>query len=267
MPILIDSHVHIHNCYNLEEFFRNTFINFSEYANKIEKGKEWIGVVCLTEIEGVDYFNLLKDSKSKLDLSNYKIQTTSEENSIIVSNKREQKIIVIAGKQIIANDGIEILALGTANNFSEGRSIKDTVDEINNVNAIAVLPWGVGKWLGKRKEIIKNFIEVNKTPKFFLGDNSGRPSFWSESEIFKLGRSLNHFVLPGTDALAISSEVNKTGTYGLYLNSELNLNEPTKDLFQQILNLKTQPQAFGKLETPVKFFKNQITMQINKRRK
>ena len=84
---------------------------------------------------------------------------------------------------------------------------------------------------------------------------------------FELGRKSNHFVLPGTDSLAIQSEVNKTGTYGFILITELNLNEPTKDLLEQISNLKLQPKSFGKLETLLKFFKNQIIMQINKQSK
>ena len=265
--LLIDSHVHIHQCYNLDEYLASTFSNFSSFANGIENGKDWIGVLFLTEIEGVNYFNLIKSSDAKIDSTKFVVYKTIEDNSVIISNRSEQKIILIAGRQIIAKDGIEVLAVGITKDCSSGKSLDITIDEINSKGGIPILPWGVGKWLGKSKKVIKKFIENNKNKNFFLGDNSSRPKLWLEPDIFELGRKSNHFVLPGTDSLAIQSEVNKTGTYGFILNTEINLNEPTEDLLVQISNLKFQPKSFGKLETLLKFFKNQIIMQINKQSK
>lgn len=261
--ILIDSHVHFHKCFKIEKFFSSVFQNFSTEVLKHEEKSDWYGVLCLTEISGSNFFEALFSKKIAPD--EFSLEFTNEEESVIVKNKYDEIIIVIAGKQIIAQNGIEVLALGTTKNFETNNCIEKTISEVNESSAIAVLPWGVGKWLGRKKEIIKKFVFENSEEKFFLGDNSGRPSFWAEPDIFEIGKSSNHFILAGTDALAIPREENKTGTYGFYLNSEINLEEPAKDLLSQISNLKAQPKIFGNLENPVKFFKNQITMQMRKR--
>lgn len=263
--LLVDSHVHIHQCYNLDEFFNNTFTNFSKFSKIIGNGKEWLGVLFFTEIKGVNYFKkLVEDTYKYIDNSKFTIQNTSEENSLILKNNFEQKIVIIAGKQIIAKSNIEVLALCTTKDIEQQQSLLKTVHAIKNNDGIVVLPWGVGKWTGKRKKIISNFLNEYSNESFFLGDNSGRPTFWNDPDIFEIGNNTNHFVLPGTDALALPSEINKTASYGFYLSTKVDLNKPTHSIKNALLNLDKQPQSFGNLENPIKFFVNQLKLQINK---
>jgi len=266
---LVDSHVHIHDCYNLKEFFLSVYSNFSIFSKQIDNSLKWIGVLCLTEMDRVNYFDKLKNfSHSSIELGDeFVVESTNEDNSLIITNSAGQKIIIISGKQIIAENGIEVLALGAINSFSKHKSLQETVDAVNKVNAIPIIPWGVGKWLGKRKEVIECFIRKNHNNKFLLGDNSGRPIFWSEPNIFNLGKSNNHFVIPGTDSLAITSEQGKTGKYGFYLKTEMNLLRPADFFIEYFSNMNTEPKNFGKLEDPFRFLKNQIIMQLKSRRK
>jgi len=264
--ILVDSHVHIHECYNLKDFLKYTFQNFSNHAAQIDDSVNWLGVLFLTEINDVNYFDYLTDSKQKFNLEKfgYTIISTLENNSFVISNKLKQKVIVIAGKQIIAQNGIEILALGTRNNFVEKEKLNLTIEKIIESNSVSVIPWGVGKWLGKRKDIIQKFLGDFKDIPFFLGDNSGRPNIWPEPHLFNLGSKMGKLVLPGTDALAITKEVSKTGSYGFYFNEDISLEKPYESVSTYLYNLKEQPNYFGKLETPFRFLKNQFTMQKQK---
>ena len=264
MLLLIDSHVHIHDCYNLDKYFESVFYNFSNAPES--KNENWLGFLLLTEIKGNNYFNKLFND-FELNVSNeFKFFKTAENESVLVQDKNGKKIFIVAGKQIIARNGIEVLALCTNNDFENGNDLKITISEIIKSGGIPVLPWGVGKWLGKREKILKNFIE-SSNEKFFLGDNSGRPVFWTEPEIFKLGKLKGHFVLPGTDSLPISTEQNKIASYGFSINNNVDEKYPANELKGLLLNLKHQPITFGNLESPVKFFKNQILMQVNKRKK
>ena len=262
---LIDSHVHIHKCFDIEEYLNFTFKNFSNSACKIDNSVSWVGVLLLTEIKGINFFNSLLNSFNKKNPNDYNKIRTEEEGSFIIQNRSRHKVIVVSGRQLITKGGIELLALCTTKDFTELEDLEKTIHNINKADAIPVIPWGFGKWVGEKKKIINKLIHVNKDINFFLGDNSGRPSFWFEPYIFKLGKSRNRLILPGTDALPISSEVSKTGSYGFYLKTELNLSKPSEGLKKVLSDLNESPLTFGKLENPVKFLRNQLTMQLNKR--
>jgi len=264
--VLIDSHVHIHGTYDLNIFFESVFNNFSYYASRIDKTKPWKAFLLLTEMYAVNYFGKLYETNS-IDSSNkYIVQRTEEKNSVRITSSKGNEVFVISGKQIIAKNNIEVLALCTNKEFDEQQSLSSTIKLINVENGIAVLPWGVGKWSGKRKESLNKFLIDNREESFFLGDNSGRPTFWSEPDLFKIGNQTGHFVLPGTDALSIPSEVNKTATYGFYVYDKIDKNKPTESIKNIITNLTASPKHYGRLEKIGPFFKNQIIMQLNKKK-
>jgi hypothetical protein len=259
--LLVDSHVHYHECFDSDEFFSSVFNNFSLKAIDPRVKDDWIGILCLTEMRNTDFFSKLLNNN--ILLRKFNIKQTNEKESVIVENELGSKICLISGKQILAKNGIEVLALGSSEEFKENKDLDSTVESIINNNAVAVLPWGVGKWTGKRKKILEEFVE-GSNKKYFLGDNSGRPSFWNGPSLFKSAVKKNNFVLCGSDALPIASEVNKTGSYGFYLNESIDLQRPSYSFKEILLNLNKQPESFGSLESPLRFFKNQFMMQFKK---
>ena len=265
--LLIDSHVHFHDCFDIEEYLNNIFMNFSKAASIIDDSHSWIGILLLSEITGVNFFRTLLFSQGDKILNNFNLIKTEEEESFIITDGNDQKIVVISGKQIAVKEGVELLALCTSKDFQEHEDLGKAVMNVISADAIPVLPWGVGKWIGKKKDMIKNLIEENNNLKLFLCDNSGRLRFWAEPQLFKFAKSHNRFIFAGTDALPIPSEIRKTGSFGFYLKTELNLFKPSEDLKKIFNELTESPLTFGKLENPVKFLRNQLTMQLNKRKK
>lgn len=264
---LIDSHVHIHECYNLEEYLNFIFTNFLNSACEIDNSIPWMGILLFSEIKGNNFFDSLLDSSSLKFSNNFSLIRNEEDESFIIQNRSGYKVVVISGRQIITNEGIELLALCTTKDFKEHEDLQKTILDVISANAIPVIPWGFGKWVGEKKNIIKNLINFDKDIKFFLGDNSGRPRFCKEPYLFKLAKSRNHFILPGTDALPIPSEISKTGSYGFYLTTDLNLSKPSESLKKVLSELIDSPLTFGKLENSIKFIRNQLIMQINKHKK
>ncbi len=264
--VLIDSHVHIHETYDVDIFFDFVFNNFLKYAGKIENVKQWKAFLLLTEMEGVNKFEEIKKLQTVGSEKQFKVENTNENISVKIISAEGNEIFVIAGKQIIAENNIEVLALCTNEKLEEGQDLTTTINKINSVNTVPVLPWGVGKWTGKRKEIITEFLKKQKEEKFFLGDNSGRPAFWKAPHLFTVGNETGHFVLPGTDALSIRDEITKTASYGFYVYEQTDSNNPAKTAKEIIYKLKAPPKTFGALEKFVPFFKNQFTMQMNKRK-
>lgn len=260
--LFIDSHVHIHKSFNPNTFFQNVFNNFEKMANEHFNKSQWIGVLCLTEMQGVNFFSKICSEDNFLSAELFTINTTDERISIIVENNKKQRIVIIAGKQIISKEGIEVLALFSDDQFDEKIETSSLIKIINGKKGIPVLPWGVGKWIGNKGKVIKELLGSKLN--FYIGDNSGRLKLLPEPSLFKTAINNNHFVLHGTDALPISTQVNKTGKFGFILDIDLDLNKPAEILKKKLLELKKQPTSFGSLECPHTFFRNQILMQVNK---
>ncbi len=100
------------------------------------------------------------------------IQTTGEDCSLYLADR----LLVLAGRQVVSAEGVEVLAQCTAAQFANGRPLEETIEEIQAAGALAVLPWGVGKWLGRRGKLV---TEAAARSPILLGDNAGRPPFWS----------------------------------------------------------------------------------------
>jgi hypothetical protein len=262
--ILIDSHVHIYDCYNIKRFFYSALTNFTHSSTNLGCDK-FIGILFLTETRNDNYFQALKKKQFDFELKelNLKKIETNELNSVAYQSNNNY-LIIISGKQIITSENLEVLALGTTDNLNYGGSLKDSIEKINSIGALPVLPWGVGKWLGRREKIIKDFLENKADMKYFLGDNGGRPIFWSTPGMFEVAEGKGIAVLRGSDPLPLSFQEEKVGKFGFYTEAILDLDYPAKDISSILLNLEETPNNIGSLETPMNFFKNQFSMQIRK---
>ncbi len=87
------------------------------------------------------------------------IKESDEKCSLVFETAGSNFIIIIAGQQIITDEKLEVLSLGTQQKIEYSLSLEETVKRINNIGAIPILPWGVGKWLGRRNEVLNAFIK------------------------------------------------------------------------------------------------------------
>lgn len=157
-----------------------------------------------------------------------------------------------------------MLALGTCQRFDEGKTTEELIREVVQARAIPVLPWGVGKWLGRRGRLIEDLIESPDSPRFFLGDNANRPAFWPRPSHFRRAEEQGIRNLPGSDPLPFPNEVQRVGEFGVILDGPLDLEEPARHLKQLLLDKSTTFRQFGRAETPLRFVRNQLKMQYRK---
>jgi len=271
--LLIDAHVHIHDCYDPVKFFEHAYDNLKASAVSASGSTEFTGVLMLAESAGEDNFNRfgqaadLTNSQKKLGrYGTWFFTKTDEDNSIIVSDG-ERKLILIAGHQISAAEDLEVLMLGTTEKIQDGLSIFDLLDKARDLDALRVIPWGAGKWLFSRGELLKRIIDSMEANDFFLGDEGGRPIFWPTPRHFNYAARKGIRNLPGTDPLPFPWEVNRAGTFGCLLQAPVDWAMPAVSILNAIRNPDTTFNCFGKLETPFRFFHNQFKMQKRKRAK
>ncbi|MEM1170460.1 MAG: hypothetical protein AAGJ08_15610 [Cyanobacteria bacterium P01_H01_bin.35] len=107
-----------------------------------------------------EFSKLLESVQNYQQINNGKLTPTQESISIYATNNENQKIFIIAGRQIVTAEKLEVLALISDSEFADGLPLETTIKNIVSKNGIPVLPWGVGKWIGKRGKILQKLLGV-----------------------------------------------------------------------------------------------------------
>jgi hypothetical protein len=267
---LIDAHVHLHSCFDIGTVLDLAWNNFEIVSRQCSDDISFKGVLCLTETSKINNYKKLQQHATErrffkgLNGNKWHFYFTEENNCLKAICDDGQDIFVIAGCQITTAEHLEVLALATTKMFSDGQSLKHTTHQIIEKGGIPVIPWGVGKWMGKRGKFLTEFILENKDLHFYLGDNSGRPRFWSTISHFELATKGGIKILRGTDPLPFSRDVWRPGSFGFMIYEHLNPFTPASHLKRLLEHDQTDLISYGKLENPGRFFLNQILLKIKK---
>ena len=152
--ILADAHVHIYDCFDLEKFLDAAYSNFQSIADRLSHGDKFTPLLLLTETAKDCWFDRLckfadgKNTYRDRVIKKWEFHHTGESVSLS-ARSGHKSLIIIAGRQIETAEGLEVLALSTTDNFGSGVPIIDLIKEVKEHDAIPVIPWGFGKWLGR----------------------------------------------------------------------------------------------------------------------
>jgi hypothetical protein len=235
--IYADAHVHIHDCFDLDDLF----------ASALERAAELGGplLLLLAESEGDNYFercgrlaergpDALAESDSEgagraareMDPAappalSLRIRRTAEPRSLVIDRKdgSNAEVYLVTGCQKVSAERIEVLALcldpaDPLRGDPDGvLSTETLVRRVLGAGAVAVLPWGFGKWLGPRGAKVAELARRENLcdhPRFFLGDIAHRCWPWPTPKVFHGDIR----VLPGTDPLPLSGLEGGLARYG-----------------------------------------------------
>jgi hypothetical protein len=268
--VLADAHVHIYGCFNLAQFLESAFTNFQRQAQASKPWADFDALLFLTECAADNWFHALRNqavgrsSTHMAHLPTWVFSATRESCSLRARGPDGQRVVLIAGRQIITAERLEVLALCTSDFFPDGPTLSEVVSSVRSANGIPVIPWGAGKWVGKRGKILAEFLRSQKSGSIFLGDNSGRPIFWRRPHHFRLAQEKGIEILPGSDPLPFRSECRRAGSFGFTVEGTLDRDRPAAHIRALLLDPSVNVTPYGSLEQPYRFFRNQISMQITK---
>jgi len=178
-----------------------------------------------------------------------------------VSHPKFGQLELVAGRQIVTAERLEILALGTNQYWEDGQAICDVISSVAKANAVPVLPWGFGKWMGARRRIVVSLIERFSDGLLYLGDNGGRPQILPYPPEFAQAAEIGMKVLPGSDPLPFASEYNKPGSFGFYVDFIQDYDGVWTSICELLRGNRVDVKGFGSPETPIRFLRNQLAMQ------
>ncbi|MDT8420520.1 MAG: hypothetical protein RQ754_08820 [Desulfuromonadales bacterium] len=271
--VLLDTHVHIYDCFDLKVFFRSALANFRAVASGISASEPFTAVLLLTDWAGQNWFEQLvewvdKSAEGCLEgYGNWSWERTQEDSSLYLEDEAGNRVYIVAGRKIISSENLEVLALTTGDSqFADGKCLRDSVETILEKGSVPLIPWAVGKWLGGRGKVLEQLIETVDPRSYFLCDNSNRPFFWTKPNHFLQFERKGGRILSGSDPLHFPSEMKRAGSFGCWVEGTIDADYPSVWLKALLRNQKVVFNLYGRLDTPIRFFRNQLAMQVLKKK-
>lgn len=271
--LVIDAHVHIHVCFDLSRFFGSAFSNCLQVARLVGSESSCIPVLLLTEGRMQRVFQRIQEETKKGNnrlgdeqTGGYLVFATEEDESLRIQRVDGTCLFLISGRQIVTAERLEVLALSTVSEIPDGLPLEEAVAAVEKVGALTVIPWGFGKWSGRRRGVLMQYLASRREGVFFVGDNGGRPNFLQFPDFQREAPGLSLKVLPGSDALPFPSELQKVGSFGFTLQEELDLRRPGEALKRILKKHGAAPVPFGSHESISRFARNQMALRIWKHR-
>jgi len=207
--------------------------------------------------------------------------TLSKETELIEAVRGyDGAVIYIApARQLNTAGKLEMILLGCAEEIGDKWPANQLI-RIYGDKYVPLMPWGVGKWLGKRGRVLIDLINHSSKP-FLLGDNGGRPFFWPVPHFRFMGaikarkvgvdqvKNNPHKwvknclpILNGSDPLPVSGEICRTASYGIVFNLTDDKELSLKNILLQLKEPEFEFQNYGKLMGLFPFIIKRIKMLL-----
>ena len=279
MCTLLDAHVHYHDIFDVSAFLSSAAQNFSHATQRFGDVSACVLAVCATD-ENEPPLSLLADRVLGTDWS----VTASDPRVLVVSRAPEgnpaanasrcNQLVLIAGRQVVTRERLELLAIGTASSLRHGLPLQETMQQVEELNGVSVLPWGFGKWLFERGSVVRSLVSSaasssssgTQRSQVLLGDNGCR---WQSlrPRLLKFAEAASFSVIAGSDPLPLASHVSRAGSFGsvLDVNIDATGQNVADSICQTLRELRTSPPTFGRCRSAFSLLRDQVTLRLAKR--
>lgn len=231
-------------------------------------------VLALAESEGCDVFTNLAQQADTADENSdirksqnlFTYHNTLEPHSLIV-RKDDKALVLIAGRQIVSKENIELLSLFCPIKIEDKTlGLTDLIKAVAHNGGLPIVPWGVGKWLGARGRIVANLLSSSHDCPLFLGDNGNRPSFLPEPALLQQACTQGVPILSGSDPLPLSSHSLRPGSSGsLLAQGDVSKDRPAESLGRLLVKVKPDEiRGFGTGSPFLQFASDQLRINLRK---
>lgn len=218
MQIAADTHVHLYPFYDLRAQLDAAFINLRRAAPAAN-----VFALCLTERSGQAAYAALRDGNLAADT--WTITATADPDAVLAQST-DALLYILAGRQIVTGERLEVLALGRDLRVEDGLSLDETLVRVTAGDAVAVLPWGLGKWLGRRGRLIGNVLDRRPPNTVVFADTCLRPAWFPTPPFLRKARSRGFSILYGTDPLPRPHEEHITGQWATLWEADWDASHP-----------------------------------------
>jgi hypothetical protein len=255
----VDGHVHFHSLDRVEPTLNAAAAHFRALG---ERTKGLLGALLLTQTSGERVFESLQGERQA---GAWTIAAAADEPESLIARRDGVAVAIVCGRQVRAADGLEVLGLGTCQNFPDGLPFTEAVERVHDSGALTVLPWGFGKWVGERGRRVEHVLDTLGPGKVFLGDNGNRLAAFGLPGLIRTGEREGFRVLPGTDPFPLSGTPGRVGAFGFCSAIEPPAAAPWRALRQWLVAQPGSPPAYGNAVGPLRFVLDQVGLRLQKK--
>lgn len=265
-PFLIDGHVHYYPSFDRDGFFDSALANFRRAAGARGSTSEYAGWLLFAESAGMNYFRRFRDAAGRVAGDVWTFHQTGEAESLVAQRDAGARLLLIAGRQIITAEGLEVLALCCDAEVGDGQPLASVIGAASRLDAIVVLPWAFGKWWSGRGVLIDRLVRSIHPTRIFLGDNGGRTQLIPRPGPFRVAESRGIGILPGSDPFPLRRDQKRIGGYGFAIDGTIERSRPAAALKRLLRNGTGRPLPYGDRIGVLGFCRNQLLIRINAER-
>lgn len=259
--VAVDFHLHFYLNYDEKIFWPALCANLDRGAASLAAAAGPLErVALLTEAAGCDMFSRWL-ARSGPGPSAYEFQATAEPHSLALCRNGERRLSIIKGRQIVSGERLEILTAGPAPVIPDGRPLAAVMDELTAAGALAIIPWGAGKWLGRRGRLVRETTGRLDAPTFFLADNPARPWFWPAPRLFRTLAERGRAVLRGSDPLPLDGEEKRAGAFASMLSGDFDPARPLASV-TAMLTANNVVRGMGRQDSLTAFLWRQVRLRL-----
>lgn len=254
MSLLVDAHAHLHTA-SLDGALDAARANFETAAARL-------GIrptACALLLAEAAAERRLDEASRARERGRWTLRPTAEAEAVRAEGPGASSILIVAGRQARTDEGLEVHALGTRAPLRDGRSLDETLEEARATGALVVLPWGVGKWWGRRGRRVREALD--RATDLIVSDNGGRPWFWPTPELVRREGARGRPVLAGSDPLAIAGDWSRLGSYGTVLEADLEGAAPVGALLRALRESRIPTRTYGTPAGATAFVRAQVRVR------
>jgi hypothetical protein len=267
--LLIDGHVHLEHQDYFPELLDRALTNMRKISAEENGERQVRGMLFLAEMPGQSWRFAVRENAEKEKSIGGKIPWSlrpgEQKNVIICENGNGDQMVCLTGQQVNTSEKLELLLFGHDEPYLQ-ESLLRSVEKSVKQGSLIIIPWGVGKWLGKRGRLVLDLMEHEELTGYMLGDNGNRPVVWKKIPQFIRARKKNIPIIGGTDPLFLPGQIQRVGSYGTVVSEKTTGYYSVSDI-RQLFQKNNSMKNYGALQNLHSFITAQIALRLMKAKK
>ena len=204
----LDAHAHIYPCHEVPRLLLAALDHMPRTAPTD------LRVLCLAERADCAFFQALAQDEVRLPGDRWRIVAFDPAGGVKIRHLPDHRDLwIVAGRQIVSAEHIEVCALCGDVSIADGRPARDIIRAILDAGGLPALDWAPGKWLFARGRLVRRLVAEFPPAQLVLVDTSLRFAGWPAPGLYAAARRQNRAVLAGSDPLPFPGEEDVAGTY------------------------------------------------------
>ena len=185
LRIHLDAHAHIYPFHDVPALLLAALDHMPRIAPTD------LRVLCLAERFDCSFFQALSQDEIRLPGDHWRIAAWDPAGGVKIRHLPDHRDIwILAGRQIVSAERIEICSLFSDAPIADGQPARDIIRAILAAGGLPALDWAPGKWLFQRGKLVRQLVSEFPPSQLALIDTSLRPLLWPAPRLYAAAQSV-----------------------------------------------------------------------------